>query len=71
MWLVEGFDETELEIVERAMVAPSFEAIPVELPSVLFTVGLDEILEIAQIVETTGEFDPDFVWVSVAAGVRH
>ena len=71
VWLVDGFDEAELKIVERAMVAPSFEAIPIHLQSVVHVMVTKEGFEIADISETTGDFDPDFVRVLVAAGVRH
>ena len=68
---VEGFNETDLEVMERTVITTSFEAIPVQLPSTFLAVVPDEGFQVAEIFETTGDLDPDFVRVSVAAGVRH
>jgi ABC-type Na+ efflux pump permease subunit len=57
--------------MERTVVTTSFEAIPVELPATLLAVVADEGLEIFEIFQTTGYFDPYLVWISIAAGVRH
>jgi hypothetical protein len=57
--------------MEGTVITTSFEAIPGELPSTFLAVVLDEGLQIFEIFETTGYLDPDFMWISVAAGVRH
>jgi len=57
--------------MERAMITTPFEAIPVHFPSIVHVMITKEGFEIAEISATTGDFDPDFVRVLVAAGVRH
>jgi len=69
--LAKGFDEAKLKIVEGTVIPSRLEVVPVDLPSIGFSIFTDDRFDVFNVIDATGDLESKLVRVDVATCVRH